>query len=100
MAKHAFTVAVFDHGTQRDGSARLVLTASYAGEVDQFTLTEPGGVMSNEDLFRDAKEALGDQLAHTPLEDLDGHEFDGEFAGHYCEITLEQTAVKENDDAE
>ena len=96
MSKHAFNVLVFDHATQQLTSTRLILEANFAGEIDDFRIQSTG---LGADFTQDLRDALGDQLdGSVPLEELDGYEFDGEFAGHFCYVTLEGSTLKEGDD--
>lgn len=100
MSRYAFNVLVFDHTTQKQASGRLVLTADYVGSVEDFKLTAPESDSSVE-YFSDFRSVMGNALdGSVELEELDGYEFDCHLGGHYCQVTLEQTALQEDDDGE
>jgi hypothetical protein len=109
--KLAFTVTVTDHANQQAYEARLVLILDRACGVEDFKLTpkegswpSPTGILEEGGFTTSFKETLGLELEGASDEnDADAYDnlsFDGEFAGHYCQVSLEAMALQEDDDGE
>lgn len=109
--KLAFTVTVTDHANQQTYEARLVLTLDRTCGVEDFKLIpkegswpSSTGALEEGGFTRSLKETLGLELEGASDEnDADAYDqlsFDGEFGGHYCQVSLEATALQEDDDGE